>query len=147
MEMDVTLKFITMLALISFIVFMVFAIYSLTKSLKILQSINDNMDKLSKDLVNSINNVTLDIDEIKVELFKSLNKFNDSASQFTSTAKVIEYGASNINRTISQYTGLLDGLYNRIYLPVSKTGNYITAITKAVSVFSGFFGDKNKTKF
>ena len=146
MEMDVTLKFITMLALISFIVFMAFAIFSLTKSLKILQSINNNMDKLSKDLVDSINNVTVDIDEIKVELFKSMESFNDTSVQFKNTAKAIEYGTANINRTISQYTGLADNIYNRIYMPVSKTGNYISAITKAVSVFTGFLSNRNNPK-
>jgi methyl-accepting chemotaxis protein len=143
-EMDVTLKFITMLALISFIVFIVFAIISLTKAVKTLQSISDNMDRMSKDLVNSINNITVDIDEIKVELFKSMDNFNDTAQQFKNTARVVENGTANINRTISQYTGLADSLYNRIYMPVSKTGTYISAVTKAVSVFAGFLANKKK---
>lgn len=144
MEMDATLKFITLLALLSFIVFMVFAIISLTKSVKTLQSISDNVDKMSKDLVTSINNITVDIDEIKVELFKSMENFNETSTQFKNTAKVIENGTASVNRTISLYTGLFDSFHNKIYTPVSRTGTYISAITKAVSAFTGFLANRNK---
>jgi paraquat-inducible protein B len=102
------------------------------------------MDKLSKDLVNSINNITVDIDEIKVELFKSLRNFNDTSTQFTNTARAIENGTKGINHTISLYTGLLDSFYDRIYAPVSKTGTYISAVTKAVTAFAGFLSNRNK---
>lgn len=144
MEIDVTLRFMTLLALISFIVFIVFAIVSLNKAVKTLQSINDNVDKLSKDLVDSINNVTVDIDEIKVELFKSLENFNDTSTQFKNTAKMIENGTASVNRTISLYTGLLDNFHNRIYAPVSKTGNYISAVSKAVSAFTSFLSNRKR---
>ncbi len=142
MEMDLALKILALTALIAFILLSIFAIVSLMGALKSMRELTQSIEKLAKQLDVSLKHIGNDFDEMKIRLSHSLDNFDITTKQVTSSAKSLQDGTEGILNTISSYTGLFNRLYDSISLPINDVILYSSAIRKAVTTFTGFFSGK-----
>jgi len=144
MEMDLTLKIITLIALITFIILSVFAINSLISASKLIKEINNTLQDLSKDLIKTLNKLSSDFNELKHKSESSLNLLDGLSKELTVSAQTFNKNTQGLTKTISNYTGLFDKVHERIAPPINEVAVYISAIAKAITTFSGILSRTKK---
>jgi len=129
--MDLTIQIISLVALVAFIVLTVYAVISL-----------NSMRKLSDDATKSLFMLTRDINELKLKLIESLENLDTTAKQISLSTQLMEEDVNSVTSMFKPFNELANVVYDKISPPIIQTATLISAISKAVNVFTNLLSGK-----
>lgn len=129
--MDLTIQIISLIALVAFIVLTVYVVISL-----------NSMRKLSDDATKSLFMLTKDINEIKFKLIESLENIDNTAKQISLSTQLMEEDVNSVTSMFKPFNELANVVYDKISPPIIQTATLISAISKAVNVFTNLLSGK-----
>jgi uncharacterized protein YoxC len=131
--MELTLQIAALASVVAFIILVIYAVSSLK-----------SMSRMIDNAVKSLDKLTSDFTELKDKTIISLGTIDITAKQITTATQKIEEGANSIIAVAAPFQRLADNVYYKIAPPIIHLVTLISAVTKAVSVFTGVLTGKKE---
>jgi prefoldin subunit 5 len=138
-NLDIALKIAALAALIIFIFLAVYASVSLAKVINYLKDTSESLNKLSKELTNSLKKFNDDIYQLKEKLIESLQNLDKAADNITHTTNNIQNNVDSLVRVFAPFEGLINTVFTKIAPPLLTSAQFVSAASKAFTTFSNLF--------
>ncbi len=150
--MDEILKLVAIVALLAISFFAVFGVMFFIKTQKVLQDSLRNFDKITENAnvlktrvmisLEELSETNKELKEIKQKSIYTMEQWNETSKKTNDLIDNVNNGTKRIISTIEPYERLVDRSYNKIAPPIDKATSVISALSKAVSVFSSKLSSK-----
>lgn len=157
--MEFALKISAFIALIAFTILAIFAMVSLSGIVKSIRELSVNfsralmdMSKLRErimvsldemsDLKSQVATTLDDFSDVKVKAIETLDNANKTTNQISLAANEIKEKANNLFNIFKPFESLAKSAYSKVAPPVMITTGVISALSKAISVFSNVLSKK-----
>ncbi len=153
------MKISAFIALIAFTILAIFAMVSLSGIVKSIRELSINfshaltdfsklrerlmvsLDELS-DLTAQVSTTLDDFADVKVKAIETLDNANKTTEQISLAASDIQVKANSVFNIFRPFESLARSAYSKVAPPVMMTTGVISALSKAISVFSGVLSKK-----
>lgn len=157
--MEFALKISAFIALIAFTILAIFAMVSLSGIVKSIKELSNNvsgalvdfsklrerimvsLDEIS-DLKSQLSTTLDDFSDVKVKAIETLDNANNTTEQISLAASDLQEKANSVLNIFKPFETLARTAYAKVAPPVMMTTGVISAISKAVSVFSNVLSKK-----
>lgn len=151
--MDEVLKVIAIIALTSITVLVIYMIVFFSKTVKILNDASKSIDKIIEIVTVLKTRVIITLDEfsetkkdfkdLKEKTLESIDKWKVTSDKANDLIDTVTDGANKVIETIEPYERLVSRSYDKIAPPIDKVASIVSAVTKAVEVFSSKLRSKS----
>jgi len=150
--MDEILKLVAIVALLAISFFAVFGVMFFIKTQKVLQDSLRNFDKITENTnvlktrvmisLEELSETNKELKEVKQKSIYTMEQWNETSKKTNDLIDNVNQGTKRIISTIEPYERLVDRSYQKIAPPIDKATSVISALSKAVSVFSSKLSSK-----
>lgn len=150
--MDEILKLVAIVALLAISFFAVFGVMFFIKTQKVLQDSLRNFDKITENTnvlktrvmvsLEELSETNKELKEVKQKSIYTMEQWNETSKKTNDLIDNVNQGTKRIISTIEPYERLVDRSYHKIAPPIDKATSVISALSKAVSVFSSKLSSK-----
>ena len=135
MELPAEYLYIAYILIGLFIVISVVIIVFIFKLSKFLSDTTSSLDHLSKELSETLRDLSSDINDMKNKMITTLDGVNIVTNQLTITAKTIDEELHTVTGILGPVENLVNTVYHKIFLPVNQVASLISASSKAINTF------------
>lgn len=150
--MDEILKLVAIVALLAISFFAVFGVMFFIKTQKVLQDSLRNFDKITENAnvlktrvmisLEELSETNKELKEVKQKSIYTMEQWNETSKKTNDLIDNVNQGTKRIISTIEPYERLVDRSYHKIAPPIDKATSVISALSKAISVFSSKLSSK-----
>lgn len=161
--MELTLEIIGLIALIAIIIFSVVAIISFTNINRLVREASIAVDRINNDLrivkdkvIDNLddlketqakaNKALDDIEDIKKQSIISMKNFDNLSEEIQKTASTADGRINDTFDMLKPIEALIATIYTKFMPPINQTANVMTAVSRAVSVFTEKLSSRKKNK-
>ena len=137
MELDIAIRIAGLFAIIGVFVFAIFFIISFRAVTRLVEEVAESLKKLTVDVSVTLNDMSRDINELKLKVTESLEIIDGTSQQIASSFETLENQASTVYKSIQPFTVLFKLVYDRIAPPLNTSSLIVSAASKAVESFLG----------